>query len=298
MKWLVYFFFRAVIAFLSVLPDRGLYVISGAIRVLLLNILGYRKGVVNRNLINSFPELSPGDLATLRRKYYQNLADLLIESLASYGWRIERYHSHFKYVNPELLHEYIAQNRMILGVAAHTGNFELGAVLTQPVLGLPCYSVYRPLANPHLDRFIYKKRSSQGITLRSDKKTGELIDMMVSPSILFLIADQNPSVIAKAKWVQFLNQDTAFVHGPATIAKMHNMPIVYFEVIKIRQGYYECTLSKLIEHPADYSEEEIIQLYASKLETCLKKHQDDWLWSHKRWKWKREGDLVVRKQVY
>lgn len=298
MKWLVYFFFRAVIAFLSVLPDRGLYVISGAIRVLLLNILGYRKGVVNRNLINSFPELSPGDLATLRRKYYQNLADLLIESLASYGWRIERYHSHFKYVNPELLHEYIAQNRMILGVAAHTGNFELGAVLTQPVLGLPCYSVYRPLANPHLDRFIYKKRSSQGITLRSDKKTGELIDMMVSPSILFLIADQNPSVIAKAKWAQFLNQDTAFVHGPATIAKKHNMPIVYFEVIKIRQGYYECTLSKLIEHPADYSEEEIIQLYALKLETCLKKHQDDWLWSHKRWKWKREGDLVVRKQVY
>lgn len=298
MKRLVYFFFRGMIALLSVLPDRGLYMVSAVLRILLLNILQYRKKVVDRNLMNSFPALSPSSLAAIRRKYYQNLADLLIESLASYGWTVNRIHRHFRYINPELLQEYIARGRMVIGVTAHTGNFELGAVLTQPVLGLPCYAVYRPLANPYIDRFIYKKRSGQGITLRSDKKTGELIDMMAPPAILFLIADQNPAIISKAKWVPFLNQDTAFVHGPATISKMRDLPVIYFDVVRIRQGYYECTLSKLIENPADLTEQEILERYASKLESCLNTHKDDWLWSHKRWKWKREGGTVVRNPVY
>jgi KDO2-lipid IV(A) lauroyltransferase len=293
MKWLIYTLFRMVIGLLSGLSDKTLYKISTLLKYVLLKVFKYRLDVVQTNLERSFPTKTKVEVRHLIDQYYQNLSEILIESLASYGWPNSRFESHFKFKNLDILHGILNIHPRVIGVTAHTGNFELGAVLTQNHLGVPCYAVYRPLANPYIEEFLLKKRTKQGLTIRPNKQLGELIERMTGKSILFLVADQNPASIAKAFWVDFLHQDTAFVHGPAVLAKTHNMPVLYFDTVRIRQGYYECSISVLIADPAKYSELDITHAYAKKLEAGILKNPDDWLWSHKRWKWKRaEGEVI------
>lgn len=294
MKWLAYALFRLVIWSLSGLKAKSLYRISKVIKFLLLNVLKYRLKVVRTNLSRSFPQKTDSEIKALVHQYYQNLSDLLVESLASYGWPIDRFKSHFVFKNLDVLQEVIKKYPRVIGVSAHTGNFEIGAVLTQPLLNTRCYAIYRPLANPYIERFTFGRRTMQGMIIRPNKQLNELIQMMDNESILFLVADQNPSSIQKAHWVDFLNQDTAFVHGPAMLAKTHNMPVLYFDIVRIKQGYYECFISVLIPDPNNVSENEIIRQYAHKLESSIIKHPDDWLWSHKRWKWARRGTELVR----
>lgn len=293
MKWLIYALFRMVIRLLSGLSDTTLYKISAFLKYILLRVFKYRLDVVETNLKRSFPTKTKAEVRDLVTQYYQNLSELVVESLASYGWPDERFESHFEFKNLDVLHGMLNIHPQVIGVTAHTGNFELGAVLTQKQLGVPCYAVYRPLANPYIEKFLLERRTNQGLTIRPNKQLSELIERMTGKSILFLVADQNPASIAKALWVDFLNQDTAFVHGPAVLAKTYKMPILYFDTVKIRQGYCECFISVLIDDPAKYSELEITRAYAKKLEDGILKHPDDWLWSHKRWKWKRaEGEVI------
>lgn len=294
MKWSIYALFRTAIWFLSGLSAKSLYTVSSVIQFLLLNVLKYRVSVVEANLTRSFPARTKSEIQSLVVKYYQNLSELLVESLASYGWKIDRFKSHFEFKNLEVLKETLKQHPKVIGVTAHSGNFELGAVLTQEVLGLDCYAIYRPLANPYIERYLLEKRTKQGLTIRPNKQLKELIELMGDKSILFLVADQNPASIQKAFWVDFLHQDTAFVHGPATLAKAYHMPILYFDIVRIKPGRYECYISMLIQDPEVFSALEITQAYASRLEESIHKHPDDWLWSHKRWKWKRTPDEIIR----
>jgi len=294
MKWLSYALFRIVIWFLSGRSERTLYKISGIINYLLLRIIKYRLVVVESNLRRSFPQKTQDEIQNLVKQYYKNLSEILVESLASYDWPINRFKSHFKFKNIEVLQDVLKHHSRVLGVTAHTGNFELGAVLTQEELKVPCYAVYRPLANHFIERFLLHRRTKQGLTIRPNKQLNELIEMMTGASILFLVADQNPAAIQKALWLDFLNQDTAFVHGPAVLSKTHRMPIIYFDTVRIRQGYYECYLSLLIEDPEALSELDITRAYAYKLEEGILKNPDDWLWSHKRWKWIRSGNEIIK----
>lgn len=294
MKGVAYFLFKSFVWMVGKLSDRSLYRGSTFLKIILLDIIGYRKAVVLQNLKNSFPEKSKADIKSLMHQYYQNLSDLIFETLASYNWPAEKLKERFQFVGVEVLQEFILQNQRVLAVAAHTGNFEIGAVLVHQQLSVTGYSMYRPLANPKLDKTIYDYRSRFGLTIVASKDLRKMIDQMSFPSCLFLIADQNPSKIEKAYWVNFLHQDTAFAHGPAEIAKAYQMPMVYLNTHRVKRGYYQSEVVLLFKTVEDKSHQQITEAIASKLEQTIQEHPDDWLWSHKRWKWKRDGQAIVR----
>jgi Kdo2-lipid IVA lauroyltransferase/acyltransferase len=294
MKTISYFLFRIISRLAGTLSDQNLYRISKVLKLILFNLIGYRKQVTYKNLTNSFPEKSKKEIAELADRYYQNLSDLLLETLASYYWTTERMALHFKFTNTEILKPYLDKKQRIMAVASHTGNFEIGAVLIPSQVKAPAYSVYRPLANQKLERLIVGKRTRTGIHITPSKLLRPMIEKMELPGILFLLADQNPPTIQKAYWVEFLHQDTAFVHGPAQIAKEYNIPVFYCDTKKMRKGYYESHISLLLADPSTKTHEEITALFAGKLEQSLMDRPDNWLWSHKRWKWVRNQGKIIR----
>ncbi|HSH50124.1 MAG TPA: hypothetical protein VK982_00215, partial [Bacteroidales bacterium] len=89
----------------------------------------------------------------------------------------------------------------------------------------------------------------------------------------------------------FLNQDTACLHEPEKHAKNNNYPLVFLKIQRVKRGFYELTVEKLIEEPAKTNEGEITQIYMHKLEKIIKDKPENWLWSHKRWKRKRKKYL-------
>ena len=123
MKTIFYFLFRIISRFVGKLSDQNLYRISKILKLILFNILGYRKQVTFKNLTKSFPEKSKKEIIILAEQYYQNLSDILLETLASYYWTTERMALHFKFTNTEVLKPYLDKKTAYHGGCISYGKF-------------------------------------------------------------------------------------------------------------------------------------------------------------------------------
>ena len=238
--------------------------------------------------------MQENEVTKVANDYYQNLCDLMIETFASYNWPEQELQKRFKFINPEILTEYIKSKKQLIGVAGHFGNFEIGAVSIPSQLNTNSYAVYRPIANHLINEYVVAKRTRTGVHIFDSKNLRAELPGMTSPCILFLLADQSPSKIEKAYWVDFMHQETAFAHGPTDLAKSLAWPLIYIDIKTIKRGYYEAEISIVIDDPSKYKAQEIAQLLANKYQRTIRDSPSDWLWSHKRWKWKRVNGKPIR----
>ncbi|MCF0207644.1 MAG: lysophospholipid acyltransferase family protein, partial [Bacteroidales bacterium] len=95
--------------------------------------------------------------------------------------------------------------------------------------------------------------------------------------------------LKSAFWLDFLNHDTACIHGPEAYAKKMNLPALYMRISKPKRGHYTLTFEKLIDNPQQYEPGEITRIYFKHLEDDINACPEYWLWSHRRWKHKREN---------
>ncbi len=102
------------------------------------------------------------------------------------------------------------------------------------------------------------------------------------------IGDQNPSSGKGAAWVDFLGQDTAFMMGAEKIARKLDWPVYYLSSSKVKRGYYQAHTVPICLDPKSTKDGEITQLIANHTEKEILNQPYVWLWSHRRWKHKRE----------
>ena len=103
-----------------------------------------------------------------------------------------------------------------------------------------------------------------------------------------MISDQSPVFREKRYWTTFLNQETAFFTGTEKLAKKLNYPVVYTKIDKAKRGYYEVEFIFIDEPPFNPEPNYITHRFVELLETQIREAPSYWLWSHKRWKLKRE----------
>jgi len=254
----------------------------------------YRKKVILENLRNSFPEKSEKEIREITRKTYRNLSDLVVESIKTFTMPTKQVTKRFKIINPEIIDQYYLKGQSVIGVTAHYGNWEWGAMAGSLQIKHRAIAIYKPLTNKYIDNFIKRTRAENGTLLKSIYKTTETFESLKNQTCIFLlVADQSPSSTKKAIWVDFLNQDTACLHGPEKHARANNYPVIYLHIQRVRRGYYELKAEVLIENPAEVEEGEVTRRYMNKLEHIIREKPEDWLWSHKRWKRKRTAYTSV-----
>ena len=78
----------------------------------------------------------------------------------------------------------------------------------------------------------------------------------------------------------------------STEAKKYNIPVLYYEVNKVKRGFYEVTFRHITDTPNDTQHGEIVEKYVRMLEQTIKQQPEYWLWSHRRWKHKRPSENV------
>ncbi len=281
-------FFWLLVFLIRLLPFRLLYVFSDFLSVFLYRIIGYRKEVVKQNLRNSFPEKNSREIDLLVKLSYRNLSDILLEGLKGFTMSPEKDEDRFKLQNPQFLEPYKKRHQNLLMVTAHYGNWEWGSLFLPNQMNFDHLLVlYKPLKNKYLDNHLRKHREHFGLVIRSIYKTAEAFSELMSKETIFtLVADQSPSNLQRAYWTYFLGQPTAFLHGVEHYARLYNLPVIYLDIQRKKRGFYELTLSSLVEEPLKFKEGEITSLYAEKMEEIIRRKPQDWLWSHKRWKHK------------
>lgn len=274
-------FFR----FLSKLPLGLLYALSDFLYVLLYYVIRYRRRVVFENLRLSFPEKNAAEITRIAKGFYQNLADLVVETIKMPALSAEQMRERVQFTNAELVKDQLEAGQAIIGMASHTSNWEWvpsGSVLQ----GMPTDSIYKSLNNPFFEELMRSVRSSFGaVPVPMNTLPRRMVAQKDVPRIIALVADQVPDVPEQAYWTNFLHRDTPFYPGTERLARSRNLPVFYTELKRIRRGYYAVTFTCIGQPPyTDLPAGTILERYRDLLEETIRKYPSDWLWSHKRWK--------------
>ncbi len=289
MNFIFAVFFIFFVFLFGIIPFFFLYVFSDFIRFLLYRVFKYRRLVVEQNLKKAFPKYSLSEIEVIGSKFYTNLSDNMIEGIKAFTMTKKQVRKRHKIVNPEVLASLYKEGKSVIGTPCHYGNWEWGSMSGSIQLLQKFVVFYKPLSNKWIDNFIRWSRGKYDSHMVSIYDTAEVFKEHVHQNSIFIMAaDQSPSNIDKAIWVDFLGKETAFLQGPECYAREYNLPVVFVDIRRIKRGYYELELEMIAENPSEFKEGEITQLYARKLEAAINNKPENWLWSHRRWKHERK----------
>jgi len=275
---------------LSYLPFPVLYGLSNVIYILLYRLIGYRKSVVRGNLTRSFPDKNPKEILEIERKYYKHLADLFVEIIKAITISKNELNKRMVYENPEVLQELKKMNQSCVVVLTHSANWEWIALASQLNVEQDVLITYKTLSDSNFDYLMYKMRSrfaGTPVHMNETLRAISTLNKNNEPFIVALIGDQSPSNINGVHWETFFGQDTAFLNGPSKIAKKYKLPLIYLEQEKVKRGFYRARFTKVLDVES-LSHEGAMSTCIKLMQEEIEKQPHTWLWSHKRWKHKRQ----------
>jgi KDO2-lipid IV(A) lauroyltransferase len=242
---------------------------------------------------NSFPDKSTGELRKLERRFYHHFADYIVETIKLAGISrkelLRRAHLH----NPEMIKPLLAQGHTCLMlVMGHYGNWEWFTGFPVCFGGdVQVHQIYRPLKNKAFDRlFIFLRTRFHALGTKKNEVVRDIVRLKQTktPALLVFIADQTPSKANIHYWTRFLNQESAILAGPERLAKKFDLPVIFVDVKKIKRGYYSVDFQLMTDKPKETPEFSITEEYIRRMEKSIMRDPAFWLWTHKRWKHKRE----------
>ena len=296
MAALAYFIALPFIYLISLLPFPVLYLLSDCLYFLLFYCFGYRKKVVLENLRNSFPEKTDEEINLICKKFYHYLCDLILEVLkiATISKKTMIRHCAFDDECLAIFSKYADEQKSVIMVMGHLGNWEWAGHPFSLLCRQNLVVLYHPLSNKHFDGLMIRMRSRFG-TRMIPMKTAfrDMVANRKEVTATVFISDQTP-LPETAYWTTFLNQDTPVFKGTEQIAKKLNLPIVYCTIKREKRGYYKLYATTLTDNPSATADGEITETHTKLLERDIIAQPEIWLWSHRRWKYKRPAGEITQ----
>jgi len=295
---------RQIIDFLVYVISRILICVAQAMRIetgqrlarglarLFCDVLHIRGNVVDDNLAHAFPEMSAADRVQLARQMWEHLFLLVLEvahaprKIHETNWR---QHVHLRN-EPELV-RMLLDDRPVLIVTAHLGNFEVGGYVLG-ILGFPTYTVARTLDNPFLDRFLNRFRGKTGQHI-IPKNGGydRIVDVLARGGTMTFLADQYAG--PKGCWVEFFGRP-ASAHKAIALLALDNDARMSVCVarrldrpMQFELHHYMTADPHEVGNSAG-SIRDLTQWYTSRLEELIRRTPGQYWWLHRRWKDTRE----------
>lgn len=281
--------FYLILKPLSYFPLGLLYFFSAVVGFLTFHVVRYRRAVVRQNLTNAFPNKSEAEIKKIEKDFYKRFVDFIFESIKAVSISEQTLLKRCSIKNPEFIEELHKQGKNIIVTCGHINNWEFYALSLPLQMPYKTYSVYQPLKNRFYDRILYKSRTRNGMGLIETK---QLIPFFKEETdekrMVVIVNDQSPSNKDKAHWNHFLNQETGWNTGPEKLAKKFNYAVVFGHAERLKKGYYQVEFKEISFEPQSTQDGDIIDEYSRLLEELIQIKPETWLWSHKRWKHKRQ----------
>jgi len=269
------------------MPLKILYIFSDIIFFLNYYFVGYRKKIITQNLKNSFPEKSPKEIAEIRKKFYLNFSDYLAETVKSFTMSKTETRVRMQHINQHLFHEAKQEGKNIILLAGHVFNWEWMNALATIVPQNNCHPVYRKVNSEFWEKQMKKVRSKFGnqaleaneviMNIFRSKNDGD--------SIYLFVADQTPHSSHVNYGLEFLNQRTPAFIGYDKLATRMDFVFLYTEMKKVKRGHYQINYSRIEPDGEKFVNNEVVKKFHKLLENTIKKRPDNYLWSHRKWKY-------------
>lgn len=284
---------HGALSLLASLPLGLLYGLSDFLAFLAHKVVGYRLKVVRKNLRNSFPEKDEKELRKIEAKFYRHLCDCIVETVKLFHISDDQLRRRVKVTNPEFIAEMASQHQCIILYLGHYANWEWVPALTLDVKNPKIMgSLYKPLRSKISERITKELRNRLRIKLIPTRQAyRDLLKMKADDETFMIgfIADQRPLGQPLNHWTVFLNQDTAFVTGGETIGDRIGAKYLYLDIEKTKRGHYALTFRDMQPVGGINSDYPYTRLFYDMLEQTIRREPAYWLWSHNRWKAKKEN---------
>ena len=290
----MYYILYGFLYLISLLPSFLLYGLSDLVAFILYRVAGYRKAIVEGNLAIAFPEKTEAERKVIASKFYRNLTDTFIESIQMLSMSDARIQKRAT-INGEAVRALEASGKNIQYHSGHQMNWEYGNYAVAKNSGIPFIAIYMRIKNKAVDRLFVKLRSRPGsVMIAAQDFKSRMHNVFNNQYAIGLVADQNPGVPSNAYWLNFFGRPTPFVTGPDKGARRNKVAVVFVKFTKIKRGYYHFHQEVITDDASSWTEGMLTRRYRDFLEQAIREQPENYLWSHRRWKWGWDNSYARR----
>jgi Kdo2-lipid IVA lauroyltransferase/acyltransferase len=250
-----------------------------------------------RNLELAYPEKTAAERTRILRGVYRNLGLQLGEFCTMRRYTRENTRDLFRY---EGLEHYLAareRGRGVLIVTGHLGAWELSS-FWHSLMGHPMTMVIRRLDNPRVDRMVNDIRCLHGnhVVHKDDFARG-LLSAMKRGETVGILMDTNMTP-PQGVFVPFFGVEACTASGLARVALRTGAAVLPgFMVWEPAEGKYVLRFGAEIalEQTGD-DERDVVEntaRFTAAIEAAIRRSPDQWLWVHRRWKTRPEGEAPI-----
>ena len=275
---------RAVAFFVGFLSWRGTQKLGAALGLVWFHIVRLRRKVVFENLKIAFGDF-PSQNKHIAASAYRHFGTSAMEffKLRSMACSEVQGHVHVHGIeNYELAR---AENRGVIVVTAHLGNFDLLAC-SQSASGIPLGIVSRDLHQGGVSRFWMETRGGKNLKIFKERGAAkQILRWLKDGNALGLTVDQRTRKERGGIRVPFLGTDAWTTTAPAALAFTTGAALLPVRIVRREDGDHDVIVEPAL--PRDNLEkEEQIRAWTLQINRIIGKwvreRPEQWLWLHRR----------------
>jgi KDO2-lipid IV(A) lauroyltransferase len=246
-----------------------------------------------RNLAMVFPEKSEAERRRILRGVFTSLGRQLAELCQFSKYTPKNIDKVVVYDGLENYERAYAKGKGVLFLTAHFGGWELSA-FAHSLHGHWLHIVMRPMDNLYLDRLLQHYRTMHGNrTVAKDDFVRGLLAAMRAGETVGILMDTNMTP-PQGIFVDFFGMPACTASGLARIALRTEAAVVPgFTIWDPALRKYRLRFDPALEliRTGDLEADILAntQMFTKVIEDYVRKYPDQWLWVHRRWKTRPEG---------
>jgi Kdo2-lipid IVA lauroyltransferase/acyltransferase len=260
-------------------------------------VLPHLRQTAEINLRMAFPEFDQRERERIKRGVFRNLGRLLGEISQFPRYNRDNISSIVNYDGLENYLEAKAQGRGVILLTGHIGAWEL-SVYAHSIYGYPMSFLARRVDNPLVERLAERYRSRSGNrSIDKTRSAREVIKTLKSGGVVGILADLNSSR-EEGVFCDFFGVQACTTSGIAVLALRTGAVVlpgylVWDDEARVHRLHFEKPIETI--ETGNQKEDVIANTaqYAKALESIIRRYPDQWLWIHRRWRTRPEGEPEI-----
>ena len=286
-----------IVRLFAAMPRRIAYPTAKTLSRLGFHLARRQRRAGLRNLQMAFPELSRSARKEILRGSFENLGRLLVEFTHLPELNKGNICRFVVHDGLENYLEGLRRGRGVIFMTAHFGAWELSS-FAHAVYGYPLRFVVRPIDNTRVERLISTYRTRSGnIPIERRSAARDILKALRQNEAVGILFDQN-TTRSEGVFAEFFGIPAATTPALALFALRTGAAVVPGFLI------WDASLRKhrlrldppvqLIETGnLDHDVLENTKIFNKILEAYIRAYPDQWLWIHRRWKTRPEGEASL-----
>lgn len=288
---------KIVLATLRKLPyDRAL-TLSEWLAVAVGGVVRKWSAIAEQNLAIAFPDMDQQARAQLLRSLFRNLGRVLLTIARAEQLSKDELSRWIVFKDLEHFTEAKQRGKGVLFLTAHLGNWELSA-LAHAIKVEPMHVMVRPIEDPVINDIVQSCRCATGNRVIPKANSARaVLQALKNNEAVGVLVDQN-TVASEAVFVDFFGKAAASNKGFAQLAMRSDAAVVPgFAWWNDRESRYVLQYFPALEMVSTGNDEadviENTRRCQAAVEHAVRRHPEQWLWIHRRWKTRPPGEKTI-----